>query len=229
MDPRREAEDRPGETDPRTGSGDSRTGTLKKDRRSLVEIGTAAPPSRPDQGAFRVPAHSGAGKGAGEAGRARLRVATTFVASLSAGLGKGRNREPCGKTPARGDLPVVNPVSSAPLSGVADEGSIDRSPLPAIHGLRGIRPSWTSETGNPARWKQCGPAVRPGCLVSPDPYRGGGSHLHGRGLSAQRDPPFPGSGRPVTIEAEGLAAFPQPPPGRLREGRRPSPVTGPKP
>ena len=64
-DPRREAEDRPGETDPRTGSGDSQTGMLKKDRRSPCEIGTAAPPSRPDQGASRAPVHSGAGKGAG--------------------------------------------------------------------------------------------------------------------------------------------------------------------
>ncbi|EGV50385.1 hypothetical protein Rifp1Sym_dg00110 [endosymbiont of Riftia pachyptila (vent Ph05)] len=128
------------------------------------------------------------------------------------GSAKIGTASPAERPPHAGIFPSSILFQVRRCRGVADVGSIDRS-----------------ETGNPARWKQRGPPVRPGCLVSPDPYRGGGSHLHGRGLSAQRDPPFPDSGRPVTIEAEGLAAFPQPPPGRLREGRRPSPVTGPKP
>lgn len=139
MDPRREAEDRPGETDPRTGSGDSRTGTLKKDRRSLVEIGTAAPPSRPDQGAFRAPAHSGAGKGAGEAGRARLRVATTFAGTLPQDSNHCMNRsqgpEPFGKAPDGALLRSI-PFQARRCQAVADVGVIDRS-----------------LTGNPARRK----------------------------------------------------------------------------
>lgn len=139
--------------------------------------------------------------------------------------------EPFGKAPDGALLRSI-PFQVRRCQAVADVGVIDRSLTgnPARRKTaRSSRATWLSRVAGPV-FGVAGPnesgAVKPafptGNLLRPprcprDDFRWETQ------AAAQRDPPFPDSGRPVTIEAEDLAAFPQPPCWRFRESRRASP------
>jgi hypothetical protein len=102
------------------------------------------------------------GKGAGtRPARVRLQVATKcFLEPFR----RARTTAPSAGNESFGKAPLGALLGSIPLQVrrcrvLADAGVIDRSPLSTIHGLRGIRPSWTSLTGHPVRGAQHGPRV----------------------------------------------------------------------